>query len=101
MGSASCASLSSDIYAAKVMGRSITKEELQEAQLAFSRPGTHEAMSIVTEQAFRAWISSGGSSQHGLDLIVDRAAEDCGGGRRLVAGWATVGPRHTSSGVVH
>jgi peptidyl-prolyl cis-trans isomerase D len=75
-GSASCAGLSSDIYAAKIMGRSITKEELQEgysmaASVFSGRQGSHPAMAQVA--ALSLYGSAGkGDNNPGLNMLISR-----------------------------
>ena len=75
-GSASCAGLSSDIYAAKIMGRSITKEELQEgysmaASVFSGRQGSHPAMTQVAALSLYGFADKGDSNP-GLNMIVSR-----------------------------
>jgi parvulin-like peptidyl-prolyl isomerase len=75
-GSASCAGLSSDIYAAKIMGRSITKEEFQEgysmaAGVFSGRQGSHPAMTQVAALSLYGFPDKGDSNP-GLNMLISR-----------------------------
>jgi parvulin-like peptidyl-prolyl isomerase len=86
-GSASCTNLSSDIYAAKVAGRSITKEELREAQMIAGGPfqglpGTHSSMQQVSLFSLYGFADAA-QNDPSLNMIISReilanAAEQAG-----------------------